>query len=403
MSELSVVFGHDHTFRSDLNGRFYSGGGLPASVWKRYLKFFSRITVIGRNGGFIQNMVDTEKMALSSCEGVNFCLVENISTVKSKLYGNASLFVKIQKLVSEHDAVIARLSSEIGLILIREARKQSKPYAIELVDCPWDAYWNYGGVKAKLYAPWLMFQVRSALRSSKYSLYVTHEFLQSRYPSPNAVTVDCSNVQLPEPDVAVLDARFARIRSRGNEVTFGLIGSLHGKLKGIDIVLRALTLAKDKIGPFEFRVLGSGDSAWLVKLAQDLGIADRVHFDGLLPSGKPVFDWLDRVDIYLHPSYKEGLPRALVEALSRGCPAIATSVGGTPELLPADYLVRPGDYKSLSHKLIELALSKDAQHSQADQNFQQSRRYAASALDQKRNDFWQAFAQCVIAQKTLRD
>ena len=49
-----------------------------------------------------------------------------------------------------------------------------------------------------------------------------------------------------------------------------------------------------------------------------------------------MFEWLDDMDLYIQPSLQEGLPRAVVEAMSRGLPALGAHTGGIPELLGED-------------------------------------------------------------------
>ena len=78
-------------------------------------------------------------------------------------------------------------------------------------------------------------------------------------------------------------------------------------------------------------------------------------FNGVLPSGQPVLNWLDDIDIYVQPSFQEGLPRALVEAMSGGRPAFASTTGGIPELLPADCLHCPGDAARLGASIARAA------------------------------------------------
>lgn len=71
------------------------------------------------------------------------------------------------------------------------------------------------------------------------------------------------------------------------------------------------------------------------------GVADRVVFKGQMKH-QQVLEWIDSLDIYIQPSMQEGLPRALIEAMSRACPAIGSSTGGIPELLPSDAILKEG-------------------------------------------------------------
>lgn len=391
---MKAVFFHDHIFKKETSGRYYSQGSFPYPIWSRYLDHFETLTVIGRKQPITSEKINFNKLAISSGNRVDFILLDNISSAKSFFYSRRRVKNEINRIVSKHDAVIVRLSSELGLLAIEEAKRQNKPWAVELVDCPWDALMNYGSLKAKLYAPLLAWRVKRALASSSYALYVTQDFLQRRYPAPKAITVDCSNVQIPSLNTDILNKRITRIETSNSreKIVFGLLGSLHGKFKGIQTAMEALASIKDKLPPFEFRILGSGDPSPWQTLANQYGLSDNVFFDGTLPSGEPVFEWLDNIDIYLHPSLKEGLPRALIEAMSRGCPAIASSVAGTPELLGNEYLIHPGEADILAEKILKLSSSINDQTISAKENFETASRYSQEHLDKKRFAFWKSFS-----------
>lgn len=66
-------------------------------------------------------------------------------------------------------------------------------------------------------------------------------------------------------------------------------------------------------------------------------LEDCVSILGAKPHSE-VFSWLDSIDIYVQPSFMEGLCRSIVEAMSRACPVICTNVGGNYELVSSDCL-----------------------------------------------------------------
>jgi glycosyltransferase involved in cell wall biosynthesis len=222
-------------------------------------------------------------------------------------------------------------------------------------------------------------------------LYVTRQFLQRRYPtSGHAVTV--SNVEIGAVDPPVLERRLLRIEQRSGPLILGLIGAIGNEIKGLRTTLEALARTRDALPSFEFRVLGPGDARPWEELAARHGLADAVRFCGVLPSGAPVLDWLDEVDIYLQPSFKEGLPRATIEAMSRACPAIGSTAGGIPELLAAECLHPPGDAAQLGRLLVRAATDSAWQRDQARRNFQHAGAYAGEVLDARRRTFWRQFA-----------
>ncbi|MBE0472135.1 MAG: glycosyltransferase [Methyloprofundus sp.] len=385
---MNILFVHDHFFKL-YGGDCYSSGGLPSSVWARYLSAFDSLSVVGRNGGMLS---DKDKgYTISSLDSVSFHLLPDISNLKSLVFGNAEANKACRDLVAQHDAIIARLPSRLGSLFVKEAIKQKKPYAIEVVGCPWDAMWNYGNWKGKAFAPFAFLNLKRLISTAPYALYVTEHFLQGRYPCRSGKTTFCSNVEIPAVKDDVLSNRITKIESSGKPITFGLIGNYSSKYKGIDIAIRALALANNDLPDWEFQVLGSGDSTLYKQLAYELGIDDKVKFVGSLPSGQPVYDWLDSVDIYFQPSFQEGLPRALIEAMSRGCPSLATSIAGIPELLQSAELVKAGDYQALASKVVALAGDQGRLQSLAEQNFNKAKNYYKPVLDKRRTEFWRSF------------
>jgi len=126
---------------------------------------------------------------------------------------------------------------------------------------------------------------------------------------------------------------------------------------------------------------------------------NSVIFDGVLPAGEAVYQWLDQIDLYIQPSLTEGLPRALIEAMSRGCPAIGSRVGGIPELLQEDCMHNPKNYKELG-KLILNSLNQDWMKEQAQRNFHVAKNYYKDVLGRKRTMFWEKFREfCENKQK----
>jgi len=102
-----------------------------------------------------------------------------------------------------------------------------------------------------------------------------------------------------------------------------------------------------------------------------------------------LFSWLDTIDVYAQPSRTEGLPRALVEALSRGVPSIGADTGGIPELLPARNLFPVGDDAALAATITKL-LDGDIRVEVA-RGVATSRRFRSDVLNERRNQFLQEF------------
>jgi glycosyltransferase involved in cell wall biosynthesis len=102
--------------------------------------------------------------------------------------------------------------------------------------------------------------------------------------------------------------------------------------KGHKDVLEAMAELKKQGYAFEYHVVGTGRiEAELKSLATSLNLDDRVTWHGFQ---KDVRSFLRKADVFLLPSYKEGLPNTLLEAMAEGLVCLARKVGGIKELWP---------------------------------------------------------------------
>ncbi len=126
----------------------------------------------------------------------------------------------------------------------------------------------------------------------------------------------------------------------------------------------------------------------LKKLIKKYGLEKEVKIIGALPHNE-VFKWLENIDIYIQPSYTEGLCRAIVEAMSKACPVISTDAGGNVELIEEKNIYKQRDIFGLINILENInneELKKNAVF-----NYNKSRKYTANVLNEKRNVFYSKF------------
>ena len=380
---MKLLFVHDHKFYKE-NNDFYSSGGLPKNIWSRYLDFFSSIIVIGRkldkkNPGLVQ----------SNTEKVKFNLMEEYRNPLDEFLYSKKIDNNIIDSLKQVDAVLVRLPSILGFRTINICKKINKPYAVEVVGCVWDSYWNYGNISGKLLALYSYKRMRKIVKESEYAIYVTKYFLQKRYPT-NGYSEYASNVEIDEFPTSVLDEH-KNIVMNNTKIKFGMIGNLNVKYKGFDTAIKAFSIIKNKIENFELLLVGGGNSKSIQNLIEKYDLSDNVKILGLLKSGNEIYNFLDTLSVYLHPSKQEGLPRSLIEAMSRGCPALSSSVAGIPELLDEKYLHQPGDYKELSKQIESYSIDKEKLLLMANENFIKAKEYTNSKLNKRRSKFFKNF------------
>lgn len=125
--------------------------------------------------------------------------------------------------------------------------------------------------------------------------------------------------------------------------------------KGIEYLIRALPLVQaDR--PVHLALVGGwdqfpGEYERLNGIIRELGLSERVSWEGYAHYGQELFDQIDRSDMLVLPSLSEGSPHVLIEARARSVPIIATRVGGIPDSVSDGQdglLVPPRDHVALA-------------------------------------------------------
>jgi hypothetical protein len=115
--------------------------------------------------------------------------------------------------------------------------------------------------------------------------------------------------------------------------------------KGVAYLLEAVALLR-RGGVATLAICGDGpERGALETLACEIGIESCVKFHGFVPWGRQLEEFYEASDVFVLPSLSEGVPKVLLEAMSRGVPIVATEVGGVGDILrnlENGILVAPG-------------------------------------------------------------
>jgi glycosyltransferase involved in cell wall biosynthesis len=129
-----------------------------------------------------------------------------------------------------------------------------------------------------------------------------------------------------------------------------------GERKGSYDLLRAVARISGDFPDLKLLMGGDGEIEAVREEAQRLGIADRVELLGWV-RGSYKTTLQSRASVYVLPSYNEGLPMSVLEAMAAGLPVISTFIGGIPEAVMdgvEGILVKPGDIEALAAALRRL-------------------------------------------------
>ena len=139
------------------------------------------------------------------------------------------------------------------------------------------------------------------------------------------------------------------------------VGRLAG-VKGVPLLLDAVAGLRAKHPDLRLTLIGDGpERAALETQTRSLGLSEIITFAGY-QSQDAVADALSETDVFVLPSFAEGVPVVLMEAMAAGLPVVSTRIAGIPELVvdgESGILVPPGDGNALTVALDKLLSDRD--------------------------------------------
>lgn len=355
--------------------------GKHSTILRRYYNAFGPIVLCARYG-----ILDGNLKGLNDISDI-VCSVVEIGSLYSMLLGRCNK--KIEQAMKGCELVVGRCPSLSAYKAFDIAKKLKIPYFAESMGCAWDAYWNHG-LQGKLIAPYMFFKMKKVVKNADYALYVTSEFLQKRYPCKND-SVSASNVLISASDESALERRIEKITNtaKNSEITLMTTAAVNVRYKGQGYVINAIPKLNELGFKVKYVLVGEGDDRFLRGEAERLGVSNQVEFKGSLPLDE-VFTLLDDADIYIQPSLQEGLPRSVIEAMSRGCACIGFKTAGIPELIEERFVVRRKSVKGIVNAVKEYSiLSVEEKISIAKRIFNEAKKYESSILDKRRNAYYE--------------
>ena len=169
----------------------------------------------------------------------------------------------------------------------------------------------------------------------------------------NAVDAERFNVSLEKSELR------KKYGFSNEDFILGTVGSLIPK-KGHRVLLEAASLLSKEVPNLKVLLVGDGkERKNLSQLASKLGISDKVLFLG---ARKDIPELMKIMDVFTLPSFQEGFPRTLVEAMYMGLPVIASNISGIQEVISDGkngFIVPPGDPKMIAEKALVFRKNRD--------------------------------------------
>jgi len=372
----------------EYDGQYYHSDTIPV-MYKRYIILGDEMTLLCHS-----KKVSESKRPILNISNLKILPLKKRNSFKELIFGASKTENIVKEEVFKADICVVHLPSYHGSIVVKYAKKYSKPYMTVICACPWDGLWNFNW-KGKLMAPESYLRLRMAQRNAPFSIYVTKYFLQQRYPT-SGKSINCSNVNIKTGNSAVLNRRLEKISKWKNEkrpLCIGTAAAIDVPYKGQQYVIRAIGQLRNMGIRMEYHIVGPGNKDRLQKIINSMNLNEQIFIHGVLPHDN-MADYYDNIDIYVQPSKQEGLPRSLIEAMSRGCLCLGSNIAGIPELLTKQFLFQKGDIEGIVRILN--SITSDTMREEAIKNFELAKEYDQDILNERRKNFLMEFKSSLI-------
>lgn len=389
--KLTGIFSFDGPMYKDCNG-VYCNTTITNEMFNRYFTVVDRLYVIIRtikkNDTYINLNLDRVEVS----DKLRIIELPNLNS-PSEFIKRHSYLKTIEEYVIKSDLFFLRIPSIISNMVGSLCIKHKKPYFAEVGGCAWDSYVNHS-LLGKLIAPYMYFKQKQVIRYATFCSYVTSKWLQQRYAT-HGKSIVASNVYLDSYDDQNIRDRCDKAIS--DNLKIGTIASLDVKYKGQQYVIKALKILKNRGYNLTYELVGTGIGEYLRTLAIKEGVSDQVKFMGV-KLHKDIWKWLDQIDIYIQPSKQEGLPRALIEAMNRGCLTTGSTTAGIPELLEEDTVFKNASPRMIAD-IIEMLILEPDKKSRIIRNYEKSKEFSIDILNSRREQVYLTYARYVMDRK----
>lgn len=150
------------------------------------------------------------------------------------------------------------------------------------------------------------------------------------------------------------------VEHKGPSKHIGIVGNMTRPVKRTDLFIEAAGIVNRSHPDITWHILGDGHlRPELEQLAKDNNVFEKIIFAGRINN---IPEYLEKLDIGIICSDSEGLSNALIEYMFKGVAAVATNVGGNPELIESEksgLLVQPDNKDALAAAISRLIQNND--------------------------------------------
>lgn len=393
-----IVVITDHHFEQTDDGCWVNLG-LDYDYFQQYLGQFREVRVLARVARVASHDPSWRR---ADGPGVRFVSVGHYRGLGSMLRALPRTWRAVRTALREGDYYAIRGGGGVCTLSWLWLRWHRRPYALQCVGSPREGIllttkFRFAWFKQILshIGTWIG---RRQAAGAACTAYVSRALAKQLPPGPGKPHFFFSDVAL---NAEIVTAARSPASFHADPLKIVSIGRLSPE-KGYDILLDALR-DLDQRGRQNWTadIIGPGaDLPHLREKAERFGIANRVTFAGPVQWGPELFARLDRAELYVLPSLTEGMPRALLEAMARGLPVVATRVGGVPDLVDDRVLVPPGDADAMATAIGEFVAAPAKLAALSGQCFAWAMQYHPDRMLAQKHAYWGHLKQVSDAQRS---
>lgn len=268
---------------------------------------------------------------------------------------NIKAYKQTKKIIDENNYTLIHSHSPIGGFLSRIAARNARKRGTKMI---YTAH-GFHFFKGAPLMNWLIFYPieRISSRWTDVLVTITHEDYQLAQKKMYAkkviyvpgVGIDTAVFAPSEEDAAINVSKREELGLAMTDIVMLSVGELN-KNKNHEIVIRAMAQLGCK--DVHYVIAGRGVlDQHLEQLAQELGVSSQLHLLGFRTDVKELFKM---ADFFAHPSYREGLSVAVMEAMANGLPIICSEIRGNTDLIEdgkGGYLFKPAEQETAYNAL----------------------------------------------------
>lgn len=378
-----LVVDNAHLYRTP-DGRYYAPSLYDNTFFNRYLKVFDRVRFVAKTK-YVDH-VDPNRFILIDAPGLEVHELPWTQGMKALIKRLPRVVVRYRDTSVDADCAIYRVS-QLESYLAFLFRDRRRPFFLEVVNDP-ESFVHMHAVMR-----WMnQVMLRVLLRRSSGAAFVTEYVLQKKYlpvelqQNPKFTLSHYSSIELHPSWIRSPRTFDALAQVKMVHVSNSIDNDIKGHRTAIAVVRRLKDQGIDAI----LTCIGDGSAVGALKrLSADLNVQDNVRFLGRLSNRAVLLEELSQADLFLYPTRLEGLPRAIIEAMAVGLPALSTPIAGIPELLAPEYMFDPDDVAGFAGAVARLRGNPKELTRMSYENIEMSKKFSKELLDSRRSHFYQ--------------